>query len=776
MNMLLNALLRLMAFNFNWRPSRRRQLKGVDGWFDLSVGVRTRSGSVDLGVVFRDGKVRVEGAAPADADAVFVCNDESVIKDILKDSSMLMVYLLKNKMLIEGNMNHSLLFGYLLSLFAKSNGRDVEKSPAGRPAPQLIRDLANRRKRLLGAGSVDPGVKHLADPYLPEYELEDFPRLVRFLDIHFTTRPEICHERPKLITDWLRANGFEKRKDGTPWDPTLRQALAFKHLMENRAPIIRKNDLIAGTTTTREIGVVIYPDAQGATIWSELFSAPNRPINPYDVPGETRRILHHEVFPFWMDRTFREWVRNKYGNPLCQQLDERFAVYFMWKTVALSHTIADFPGLLAKGARGVIREIKEELARDEAADETKKNTLYGMIFCLKGLVAYSKNLSRRAAAEAAAETDPQRRAELERLAEICGKVPENPAETMDEAINAIWIGWVGLHMENTNAGLSLGRMDQWLQPFFEADMARLESEEERRAYVKHVIELVGCFFMRCTDHLPLVADIGNYLFGGSSSNQAITLGGATPGGGDAVNDMTYIFLKVTAMLSVRDPNVNARYHRGVNSDVYLKRLCEVNLITAATPSMHNDEAVMASLEEFHYDIRHLRDWSATGCVEPTLSGRHIGHTNCMMMNMVAALEMALNNGLHPVMNWRVGPETGRVENDDFKTFDDFYNAFLTQFSFLIDQSVEMNRMLGEAHAHIRPTPLLSSLIEGCIPRGRDVTRAGARYNSSGAACIGLADVTDSLMAIRTLVFEEGRFTLRRFKAALERNFENDPVL
>ena len=127
------------------------------------------------------------------------------------------------------------------------------------------------------------------------------------------------------------------------------------------------------------------------------------------------------------------------------------------------------------------------------------------------------------------------------------------------------------------------------------------------------------------------------MFGGSSSDQAITLGGVTPEGEDAVNDMTYIFLKVTEMLSIRDPNVNARYNNEKNSATYLKRLCEVNLNTTATPSIHNDEAVMASLAEFNYPAEHLRDWSATGCVEPTLSGRHIGHTNCMMFNMVAAL-------------------------------------------------------------------------------------------------------------------------------------------
>jgi formate C-acetyltransferase len=140
------------------------------------------------------------------------------------------------------------------------------------------------------------------------------------------------------------------------------------------------------------------------------------------------------------------------------------------------------------------------------------------------------------------------------------------------------------------------------------------------------------------------------------------------------------------MLSIRDPNVNARFHPGVNSDTYLKRLCEVNLITTATPSMHNDKTVMESLGDFNYEIEDLRNWAATGCVEPTLSGKHIGHTNFQMMNMVAALEMALNNGRHPLLNWKLGPNTGIVENGDFKTFDDFFNAFTRQFAFIIDQS------------------------------------------------------------------------------------------
>jgi formate C-acetyltransferase len=399
-----------------------------------------------------------------------------------------------------------------------------------------------------------------------------------------------------------------------------------------------------------------------------------------------------------------------------------------------------------------------------------------MILCYEGLIAYARNLSAQAAAEAREEADERRKAELERLAEICARVPENPCTTLDEALNAIWIHWVGVHMENTNAGFSLGRMDQWLQPYFVSDLKKIRGRKKREEYIRRAIELVGCFYMRCTDHLPLIPDIGNYLFGGSSSDQAITLGGVTPEGEDAVNDMTYIFLKVTEMLGIRDPNVNARFHRGKNSETYLRRLCEVNINTTSTPSIHNDEVVMASLEEFAYPQEHLRDWAATGCVEPTLSGRHIGHTNCMMFNMVAALEMAMYNGRHPLMRWDVGPKTGNVDNGSFPTFDDFFQAFCTQLDFLMDNSCEYNRLLGEAHSVLRPTPFISGLVEGCIANGRDATKGGALYNSSGTACIGLADITDSLMAVKKLVYDEKKVTLKEIREAMETNFENNGYL
>ncbi|RJP90129.1 MAG: formate acetyltransferase [Desulfobacteraceae bacterium] len=791
-NILLNTLLRVFAANFNLRPSLKKYLKSDLGWIDFTIGFKTNSGSLQASVALKNGKVSVSGAIPEKTDTLLTFNSERAVVKLLGATPTEQIFMvLQGQVTPTGNASYLNLFFFFLSLLLHGKQKKLMEKERAISKKALLKTSPNAKKNLsneltkrfayrMACDARDPNVQFLEDPFLSGFCLDDFPRVKQFLDDHFTIKPEICPELPKLVTDWHKQNGYETDASGRPWHPTLRKARAYKYVMENRKPLIRKNDLIAGTTTTKEIGAVVYPEGHGTMIWGELLTVPHRTLNPCDVSQETLDILHHEVFPYWANRNFREWVREKYRNPLCQQIDDRFAIYFTWKTVTISHTIPDFPKLLRLGTSGIIAEIKEKMA--EVPEKIDPHaTLEAMILCLEGLTAYGKNLARHAADIAASETNPVRKAELEKLSAICSQVPEHPARTLDEAVNAIWIAWVGLHMESTNAGLSLGRLDQWLQPYFAADMALLSTPQGKTDYIKHAVELIGCFYMRCTDHLPLTPDIANWVFGGSSSDQAITLGGVTPDGGDGVCDMTYIFLKVTEMLSIRDPNVNARFHPGKNSDTYLKRLCEVNLITAATPSLHNDHAVMTSLEEFNYPIEDLRNWSATGCVEPTLSGKHIGHTNFQMMNMVAALEMALNNGTHPLLGWKFGPDTGEIDTSDtannpFPTFDDFFNAFTTQFAFIIDQSIEYNEMLATAHQIIRPTPLLSSLIGGCIASGRDVTRGGAAYNSSGAALIGLADVTDSLMAIKVLVYEQKKTTLPALKKAVDDNFEHDPAL
>jgi len=782
-NTLANLFFKFFAFNFNTRPSLKKYLRCDDGPLNFTFGIKTENGSVEQAICFENGKVSVLNKFPEKLDSQLIFVDENAVKEAAtQPPNRLMLALMENRIVMHGNLGYLQLVNFYLSLLlkhiqiAKLKKETKMENRKYDVAAAAKKSIDGRSMRQLKAGSIDPSVKFLPDPYLPEYSLNDFPRVKDFLDIHLKTKAAICHERARILTGWYQENGFETDKNGNPFVAELRQAQAFKYLMENKKPIIRKNDLIAGTNTTKEIGVIIYPDAHGTMIWGELVTAPFRPLNPYDVDPETIDVLHNKVFPFWLGRNFRQWVRDNKDYPTCQKLDERFAACFLWKTVALSHTILNYPEILNLGTNGIMANIDKELSNTPESERQKHDTLRAMKISLEGINAYAKNLSIEARRLAEQEMKPDRKKELLHLKDICRRVPRDPCVTLDEAVNAMWIMWIGAHMENTNAGFSLGRLDQWLQPYFAADMEKLTNKNERQEYVKHAIELIGCFYMRCTDHLPLIPDIGNYLFGGSSSDQAITLGGVTPAGEDAVNDMTYIFLKVTEMLSIRDPNVNARYNTGKNSDAYLKRLCEVNLNTTATPSIHNDEAVMASLAEFNYPAEHLRDWSATGCVEPTLSGRHIGHTNCMMFNMVAALEMALNNGRHPLMRWDLGPKTGDIRAGDFQDYESFFNAFATQLRYLAGQTCQYNNFLGEAHQAIRPTPFISSLIEGSLKNGKDVTKGGALYNSSGTACIGLADITDSLMAIKKFVFEDKKVSFSELLNAVNTNFKNDPAL
>ena len=295
-------------------------------------------------------------------------------------------------------------------------------------------------------------------------------------------------------------------------------------------------------------------------IWSELNTVPDRTPIPTISRRRRRNILHCEVFPYWMQRNFREWVRGKYGNPLCQRIDERFAVYFLWKQVALSHTIPDFPKLLQLGTAGIIAEIRRELEeersiRRRSAIAPGDDPLPGGTRRLREEpVGAGAPRGRGGNGPGAEERARESRGDLRARA---GEALRDPRRGGERDVDRLGGPAHGEHQRRP-----LPRQDGPVAPALlrSGHGEAPDAERARREYVKHAIELVGCFYMRCTDHLPLIPDIGNYLFGGSSSDQAITLGGVTPDGEDAVYDMTYIFLKVTEMLSHPRPQRERALH------------------------------------------------------------------------------------------------------------------------------------------------------------------------------------------------------------------------
>lgn len=578
----------------------------------------------------------------------------------------------------------------------------------------------------------------LDDISMRDVTLSTLPRLEKLRHVHFATRPDVCVELPRNMTRYMR------EKDNPQDSPELRAAKRMKFVLENKTPNIQDDCLFAGKTTTKTKGVIIYPQFMGLSMWPELETMATRKKNRYDISRENIDLLNMEIYPYWMDNTIQEVCRRDNKNPLCQRMLERLVFYLATKAHVISHTVPDYEIVVREGLGKVRANAVEKLS--SRTEPAKKDFYTSVVTVVDGVLAYARNLSIEMTKAAERERDPRRREELKTLSDMCKRVPENRPNTFYEALQAIWICHVCLHQENNNIALSLGRLDQMLYPLYSRDV------EAGKLTPESAVELVGCFYLRLVDHVPMSPETAEELFGGSGSNEAITLGGMDASGRDAVNDLTYVILRATELLSLRDPNANARYCPGVNGEDYLKRLCEVNITTKATPCFHNDEEVVKTLLAQDYTIEDARDYSIVGCVEPVRGGKTFGHTGAVMFNLAAVLELALFRGKHRITGEeQFGPETPAPAA--ITSFEQFRTVFESQLDFLAGKAVEMNNMFGATHRKVHPLPLLSTLTDGTMEKGADVLDGGAKYNTSGVAVIGLAEVVDSMCAIQEFVFK-----------------------
>ncbi len=766
------AKLGMVAAMLNLKPSLRHHLadtlpSGEEVVFEARIQWTTWDRKRGVHAVFGGGRMRVGFGTLDDPDVTFRCKRLEDMRRFFATGADTLDMIISNDVAIEGNMSVLAKFGHMIASVQQGSRRlplnekwetrawpdrwqDLEAFPTGEPCDEAS----------------DGEVAQLDDPHLSDMSLDDMPRIKQQLWAYRTTLASWCPERAKNLTEFLRGDEgkfFEQAEAGE--GAVLRQGRAAAHLLSHKAAIIHDDDLLAGTTTSKRIGVPLYPELGATWGWSELLTTQARERNPYLITDEEVDLLDREVFPFWLHHNVRQWAYEHGEDPSLLDLDARFALYFMWKTQAISHTVIDFPQVLRRG----LLDIQEEARRRaEETDDGEAEELYrAMDAALDGVMDYAARLAahaRHLAGKAAGE----RRQELMDMARACERVPAHPAETLHEAVQAIWILMISLHQESFNAAIVVGRLDVWLEPFFQRHMKGAVDPDQRHRRVLRALELCCALMLKLTDHLPFVESAGNRIFSGSSGNQVITLGGVDAHGRSAVCDMTWVWLKATEVLRVRDPNVNARFAPGVNSEAYLRRLCEVNLLTGATPSLHNDDAVIPAMEAQGFAPEHARDWTATGCVEPTSCGRHLGHTNSMMFNMVAALEMALNDGVHPLIAEQVGPRTGDPRG--FDSYEQLLEAFETQLCWLIDRAAAANNLLGRTHQQIKPTPLMSALFDGPMESGRDLLRGGARYNSSGTAMVGLTDVVDSLAAVKTLVFDRKKTDMATLLSALDADF------
>lgn len=601
------------------------------------------------------------------------------------------------------------------------------------------------------------------------------PELKQQRDDYVRAMPEVDLERPKLVTDLhLQANLLGKHVERIG---ILDKARIYRRVLTGRKPIVRHLEAweaggiladrderaaprsfavkdrspFAGSTSSRYKGVVIYPEFLALTLWPELRDLPRRRSNPYQITDAEIEAFDREIFPKWLDDSLLEVCRRRHPE-VARELDllEKLVFFIASKPNCISHTIPDFSRAVHEGLRAVIRDAEKRLG---TCEQQQRDFYLAVIEVLEGIVAYARRLADQAKQLAANEADPQLKRELLEIEEIYRRIPEEPSRTFRDGLTAVWLCWIALHLENANVAMSLGRLDQLLWPLYRADV------EAGRLTPEKAVDLVGHLWLKIGDHVPTVAAAGEQLFGGSGSNQAITIGGVDSAGEDAVNDLTYVMLRATELLLLRDPNLNARYYPGKHESVYLERLCDTNITTRATPALHNDAAVIRALTRKapphgHSEIQ-ARDYGIAGCVEPGACGAFFGHTGALLVNITAALEMALFDGCHRHTGCqpdaRVGEPTGDVAN--FQTYDQFREAFKRQLTCLIEYAIRANDALGRTHQSHYPTPILSALFKGPMDKGRDVTEGGAEINGSGIAIIGMADVTDSLSAIERWVFE-----------------------
>jgi formate C-acetyltransferase len=594
------------------------------------------------------------------------------------------------------------------------------------------------------------------DVSLQKYGFNTCPLLQELKTKLQNAKSEVCIERAVLMTNYLKAH----EADPVP----MQRAGAVRYYLANRKAQFLDKSKLAGNSTSKILGAPVYPEFLGLSIWPELETISTRKANPQQLSKADADTLNFDVYPFWMDKTILELTRAE-KNPAQLKLMEMMVYFLNGKGSVISHTTPFYGDVLGKGINGIIREADAKIAALKGSSADDQILFYqSMQTALQGIIDYAQNLAKAAGVESKKTKDAKQKQNLLELQKICEKVPANPATTFREAANAILLCHIGVLAENVNMAINPGRLDQLLYPFFKNDF------DKGILSIQDALEITGCLLLKIGDNTNLVPETSEQLFGGAGSVPAVTLGGVDSNGADAINDMTYILLRAVELLEIRDPNVNARYHP-LNGEIYRKRVSEVIVNTKAIPAFYNDETCIDTLENQGVKTEDARDYAIIGCVELGSAGREYSSSSSILLNLTAAMDLALYNGRRPYIT---GDQLISFPSGDpakFQNFGEFKDAFYKQLEWLLTQAIDLNEIFGHMYQKYLPTPLLSGLFQGPMETGKDLIFGGAKYNSSGVTHIGFADVTDSLNSIQ-YVLDNKTATLGEIVQAVQDDFSS----
>ena len=580
------------------------------------------------------------------------------------------------------------------------------------------------------------------------------PRIQKLVDALYEHMPVIESARAKLITESY------KETEGEPI--ITRRAKAFAHILHNIPIIIRDNELIVGSSTIAPRGCQTFPEFSYEWLEAELDTVATRIADPFEIAEETKAELK-EADKYWKGKTTSELATSYMAPEAIKAIEHNIFTPGNYFYNGVGHVTVKYWEVLETGFEGIMEKAQKELDGCSVGDGNyarKSHFLEAVILSCKAVIDYAGRYAKLAQEIAAQTSDPVRKQELLVIAENCSRVPAKGAQNFYEACQSFWFVQQLLQMESSGHSISPGRFDQYMYPYYKKDM---EAGTITREFAQ---ELMDCIWVKLNDLNKCRDAASAEGFAGYSLFQNLIAGGQNKEGEDVTNDLSVMCIQASMHVHLPAPSLSVRVWNGSPHE-FLIKAAELTRTGIGLPAYYNDEVIIPALQNRGLSLEDAREYNIIGCVEPQKAGKTEGWHDAAFFNMCRPLELVFSNGMDK--GEMVGIPTGDVTQ--MKTFDEFFDAYKKQMEYCISLLVNADNAIDVAHAERCPLPFLSCMIDDCLKEGKSVQEGGAVYNFTGPQGFGIANMADGLFAIRKLVYEDKKVSMKELKEALAWNYD-----
>lgn len=558
--------------------------------------------------------------------------------------------------------------------------------------------------------------------------------------------------------------GFQAT-EGQPW--IIQKASGYKNCCNKKDIYIQDNELLVGGVGFKPRCGILNPDSACSVIEKELDTISTRAYDPFYLSEESKKIFTEKIAPYWKGKCMLDrW--NALMPEDVRKLRDGGMIYVDKKFVrGYGENTPGWRTLLSKGIGGIKKEAEEKLAALDDSDGKSIEQIFfykAEIISADGIITLANRHAALAEQMAADEKDPKRKEELLEIARINRYVPEHPARTFYEALQSMLTYEYAIFMEQNASSYNLGRMDQYLYPYYKADREKGILDDD------FAQELMDCFWIKIAEMGLFQDGMSAQFSAGYNMTVQVVAGGIDKNGDDAVNELSYMTIQATEDTALKEPNMTIRYNIAKNPDSFLRKAAECIRMGRTMPAVYHDNAGICMVLNKGVPLSEAWDWTPCGCVETNLEGRLKSYTDIGEISMGGVIDMVMTNGVSRVNGSQCSIQTGDPRK--FKTFDQFIDAVKKQIAYFVDVMASMNSYLDYLSINYRPVPALSLTYPNCMKTGKDYAWGGAKYNvGNGINIIGQADIINSIASVKQLVYDEKKVTMDELCTALDHNFE-----